>query len=63
MNFGTERLDRGARRILAAMIVAGTILTGLSFAMQVGSGAVETRLLWVKDHVGALIGDAEAPAR
>jgi hypothetical protein len=63
MSFGTERIDRNARRILTAMIVVGMMLTGLSFAMQIGPGAVKTRLFWVMDHVGELFGDAEAPVR
>ena len=56
MSLGIGTMDRAARRILIAMIVAGATLTGLSFAMQINPGAVKSRLHGV-------VGSAEALSR
>ena len=47
---GTANMDRVARRILAAMIVCGAILTALSFAMKIDSGSVKSRLSGLVGH-------------
>jgi hypothetical protein len=49
MSFRNQHMDRMSRRILAAMIVAGAMLTGLSFAIQIDPGAV-------KSHLHGLVG-------
>ena len=63
MNFGTDRTDRASRRILAAMIVAGAALTCLSFAMQLGPGAVKSRLQSLVDHASSLVSIGGTPSR
>ena len=63
MSFGTEQMDRLSRRILAAMIVTGALLTSLSFAMQVDPGTVKSRLHGLYDRVTAIAGSSEAPLR
>lgn len=54
MSFGTERLDRPARRLLIAMIVIGAALTALSFAIQANPGAVKTKLNGLVDAVAPI---------
>jgi hypothetical protein len=44
MSFASGTAERASRRILIAMIVAGAMLTGVSFAMQIGPGTVKSRL-------------------
>jgi hypothetical protein len=61
MSFGTNDMDRMSRRILAAMIVAGAMLTMLSFLMQVGQGGIKSRLSGLMDRAGSLISSSEAP--
>jgi hypothetical protein len=63
MSFGTETVDRGARRILAAMIVCGAVLTGLSLAMQLDQSAVKSRLGGLMGQANGLISPREAPQR
>jgi len=61
MGFDTDRMDRMSRRILAAMIVCGAMLTTLSFLMQVDQGALKSRLSGLMDRAGSLISSSEAP--
>jgi len=63
MSFGTDNMDRMSRRILAVMIVAGAMLTMLSFLMQVGHGVVQSKLQSLIDRAGSLISSSEAPRR
>jgi hypothetical protein len=63
MGFGTEAVDRGARRILAVMIVCGAVLTVLSFAMQLDQTAVKSRLGGLMGQANGLVSNREAPSR
>ena len=58
MSFGTDNPHRAARRILAAMIVCGAMLTGLSFVMQLDQSAFKSQL---QGLAGVLTLSTEAP--
>jgi hypothetical protein len=57
--YGTTYVDRGSRRILAAMIVCGAALTVLSFAMQLGTSNVKSQL----QGLVTVMSGSEAPSR
>ena len=60
MSFGTDNPHRAARRILAAMIVCGATLTGLSFAMQLDQSAFKSQL---EVLMSGLTSSTETPSR
>jgi len=63
MNFGADSADRASRRILAAMIFCGAMLTMLSFAMQMGPDTFKSRLQGLVTNAGALVSSSGAPTR
>jgi hypothetical protein len=61
--YGTDHVDRGARRMLAAMIFCGIVLTALSFTMQLGAGAVKSRLQGLVTDAGSFMSSPEVKSR
>ena len=61
--YGTVHVDRGSRRMLAAMIVCGAILTALSFTMQLGTASVKSQLQGLMSQAGSLVSGSETKSR